>query len=317
MSAIEQQNAPVDEWECPVCYCSREEADGTVRPGCKHEVCLPCYSQVRDRDADPTCVLCRRPYWRRPAAAAPAPALDYDDYRYEAEWAAQEQETREARVARWAQERANDAAYLAALSEEEAAVVIAARRAEQRAPYARVVTVRVVRAPTTIPDLVARREARRERRKQYQPALSTLRYEQIMRLLRSPIVHETTGEVVPIAALRGQTQREIQARILGLRAATEAEQAASQALATARRETLGSAKVAGRAEATKTFGPSALPPTRRFRFGDIHTRTMAGGATVQGKCIGHHLWQYADGTRLRKGLPVGAPPAVAAPEPMA
>jgi hypothetical protein len=311
MSAIEQ---PVDEWECPVCYCSREEADGTVRPACKHEVCLPCYSQVRDRDADPTCVLCRRPYWRRPEAAAPAPAADYEDYfRRGGAWAVQEQESQEARVARWAQERVDDAAYLAALSEEEAAAVIAAREADQRAPYAMVATVRAVLPPSTNPDHVARREARRENRKHRQPRLGTLRYEQIIRILRSPIVHETTGEVVPIAALRLQSQREIQARILGLRAATAAQQAASLALATTRHETRGSAKVAGRVDGVKTFGPSTLPPTRRFRFGDIHNRIVAGNLTVQGECIGHHLWQYADGTRLRKGLPVAAPPAAAEP----
>jgi len=128
--------------------------------------------------------------------------------------------------------------------------------------------------------------------------MSRLLYSEVRKLLRPPAVYETTGLIISPAAITQGPLRIMQARILGLKRATEAECAARDSVRAARASTKGRVTGTDRVSAIKTFR-GAKPPVRGFRLGDVHIRPHDG---VLGKCIGHHLWSYDDGARVRAGL---------------
>lgn len=249
-------------WACPVCYKAKDEVDGVVQPGCAHEICLPCYSEIRDRTDDPVCVLCRRIYYRRSAAAADGiagtdiwPAADIWPIR-------------------------------------------PGRTYDAERPPMRMLQGGALRpiVPAATNDTVRTRRAA-ERASVKRP-LGSMKYKDLAKLLVGPAV-DSDGLPVPPAAINTScTMRVLQARILGLKAATEAQRAAAAERREKRAATKGVVGGAERAAAVKTFS-GAVAPVRGFRFGDIHIRPLDG---VVGKCIGHHLWSYEDGSRWRKGV---------------
>ena len=255
---------------CPVCFEPKAIVDGMVRPGCGHEICLPCYSIMRDRNTDPTCVLCRRPYYNRPVAN-------------DIIWDAVSADETHGWIENYIQTTGQRLRY-------------------ERGPLA-YLGVSGVRPIVAAADDPVRRVMRSAARGNGRPALSSLRYRLIIKLLRGPAVYLGTNDPVPPAAISNNCSlREMQARILGLKAASEAQRSASVALKEKRAATKGLTGSSDRVTATKTFN-GAVAPVRGFRFGDIHIRSGDG---VVGKCIGHHLWSYEDGSRWRKGrlLPI-------------
>lgn len=259
-----------EDWCCPVCFEDRASVAGTVNPSCKHEICLPCYSEIRDRDENPVCVLCRALYRRRsqPILAA-APEYDYD--------------------IQYAEYRNP---YYPPLTEDQAAAFLM----DQLEPFAELNPRRLL-TPAANPTLRDRRAAARKSR---QPAFSTLNYKQIVKLLTAPAVEVGTTRVLLPAEISHSSTRERQARILGLQKATQAEKAAKGKREDLRTATAGATSSEGRKTAIRTFS-GAKTPLRGFRLGDVHISPT--GAI--GKCVGHHLWHYDDNTVVRKGVSLG------------
>jgi len=261
-------------WNCPVCFYNRDEVAGIVEPACRHTICLPCYSQIRDGNTDPVCVLCRTVYWRRPAniyAPAPAAAVDYI-------W----QQTPEERAA----------ARLVPFIE--------------LAPH----QMRTIPALATDPH---RRNLRQQDRLRLKIPMNRLSYKQKLDILRVPAVEANTANIVPPAAFISNTSRIHQARILGLQKASEAQRAQKAEKAAARLATKGARAGAGttdnvdaRIDATKVFY-GIKPPTRKFRIDDIHQPPTG----PMGVCKGFHMWVYQDGKIIRNGIVTQ--PAVANP----
>jgi len=269
----------LDDWECPVCFLPRDSVAGTVRPSCKHEICLPCYCQLRDRSADPICVLCRATYWRRPNAQPQAHNF-YDEpagYAY---------------------------AYEAPVYEPYTEAQVAQMRAAQLVPFREISPghgLRTIRIASLINP--GRAEARRQARLVNRPKLSSLSYREIFKLLSAPAVYDDSSAVVPPAAINYESARLRQARILGLQKKSEAERQVKADKLAARTTTKGAALGSlacdheARSNATKVFR-TIKPPTKKFRIGDYHQPSVG----PMGKCVGHHLWLYDDGTYIRKGV---------------
>ena len=278
----------IDTWECPVCFLPRDEVAGTVRPNCRHEICLPCYCQLRDRSTDPICVLCRATYWRRPNAQPQAHNF-YDEpagYAFEYE----------------------QPVYVP-LTEAQAAQILA----DQLAPFTEVSPGRGLRTIRIASVLRPERaEQRRQARLVNRPKLSSMKYKDLFKLLTAPAVYEDSAIIVPPAAINYESARLRQARILGLQKKSEAERKAKADKLALRAETKGAAMGSivcdhvKRADATKVFR-TIKPPMKKFRIGDYHQPSIG----PMGKCVGHHLWLYDDGTYIRKGvtLPARAPVA--------
>ena len=248
-----------DPWNCPVCYCSTDSNTGTVSPKCKHTICLPCYSEIRDRKLDPECVLCRHKYYERPMLQL----VERQNVR-------QQNELLPNAYAEW----------------QDAPILLRAHL-----EYPSFIRPIVPSNPNTM-----RRDLRRQLRNRSELPMSKLTYRDIMRLLEDPVSYDET--IIPLAAIRDQFTRVRQARILGLKAATDKQKALSVDLANSRSASSGVSTGTERAASVKNFF-GQNPPTRKFRLGDTHTRANDG---VKGLCIGHHLWQYEDGKRIRKGV---------------
>ena len=266
----------LDTWECPVCYLPLSEVAGTVRPACRHEICLPCYCQLRDRSTDPICVLCRATYWRR---TTPAPAHNFYDEPAGYAYAPPHYEP---------------------LTEE----MVAQMMTEQLVPFTEVSAAYGLR-PIVAPSLryLGRAETRRLFRLENRPKLSTFKYKDLFKLLSAPAVYEGTADVVPPAAMNNNTNRLRQARILGLQKKSEAERKVKADKLALRDATKGNALGSNacdydnRTKATKVFC-TLKPPMKKFRIGDYHQPSVG----PKGKCVGHHLWLYEDGTYIRKGV---------------
>ena len=56
-------------WACPVCF-ENGKKSGIVTPHCGHNICLCCYSELRDRSTSPSCPLCRAHYRYRSGPTA-------------------------------------------------------------------------------------------------------------------------------------------------------------------------------------------------------------------------------------------------------
>jgi len=263
-----------------VCFYNRDEVAGIVEPSCRHTICLPCYSQIRDGNVDPVCVLCRTVYWQRPAnthAPAHAPALQpIEDYNWQV-----------------AQSSASD--------------VVAARLVPfvELYPY----QMRAIRQLAADPH---RRNQRQQDRLRLKIPMHSLTYNNKLNLLRVPAVEANTANIVAPAAFRSNTSRILQARILGLQKASEAQRAQKAEKAAARLATKGARAGAGatdnvdaRIDATKVFY-GIKPPTRKFRIDDIHQPPTG----AMGVCKGFHLWHYQDGKIIRKGVVITPAPAV-------
>ena len=297
-------------FECPVCYCSREDAAGTVVPRCKHEICIPCYSGMRDRSDDPSCVLCRRPYFERvrEPAAAHDTYVGLLDYRDHLPLPLQRQRLRDA-TATVLPPLGNPATSTiewsinhirATTGPRETEAQRAARRGQERAPLGVLsdsLLRPIVRPSIMRPGLAA---ARREARAHNRTPLSQLTYRQKIALLRGPAVNVATLEPVAPAAIVDGGMRLLQARILGLRRASAAQQTAAMDQVRARAATRITPtqpllNPEAREAAAKTFS-GFFPPRRGFRIGDTHVRREDG---VSGVCTGHYLWTYADGLKVR------------------
>jgi hypothetical protein len=259
---------------CPVCFEPKADVDGMVRPGCGHEICLPCYSKMRDRTADPPCVLCRRPYYNRPVVP--------NDIIWDAVPA--------------------DAATGGAWFQVEDEELFTRNRFERRVLERRSLSnlgVGELRPIVAVANDSTRRLQRAADRVRTRQSLGSLKYKDIVKLLRGPAVYIGTSDPVPPAAMNTScSMREMQARILGLKAASEGQRAAASERHEKRAASKGLVSGAERAAAVKTFS-GTVAPVRGFRFGDIHIRPADG---VVGKCVGHHLWSYEDGSRWRKGI---------------
>jgi hypothetical protein len=59
-----------DTWSCPVCM--NTDISGLVKPHCGHDICFDCYSEIRNRNSEPCCVLCRGSYRKTPVTSATA-----------------------------------------------------------------------------------------------------------------------------------------------------------------------------------------------------------------------------------------------------
>lgn len=277
-----------DTWDCPVCFLPRDEVAGTVKPACKHEICLPCYCQLRDRSNDPICVLCRATYWKRPTRLPQAHNFYDEPPAYAAVY---------------------EQPVNVPLTEEQVAQMMR----DQLVPFTTVSeghglrTIRI--ASITRPD---RAEQRRAFRLAYRPKLTTLRYAELFKLLSSPAVFEGTATVVPPAAINYESARLRQARILGLQLASEVERQVKADKLALRESTKGAAMGSiacdheARGTAAKVFR-GVKPPMKKFRIGDYHQPSVG----PMGKCVGHHLWLYDDGTYIRKGVTLPARPPVA------
>lgn len=276
-----------DAWECPVCLKVLSETLGTVKPLCKHTICLPCFSEIRDRNKDPLCVLCRQIYWQRPPQPPPV-ELDYaysDAYGYNDDYTWNNQLQQQQWTPMTAEEISN-------------------RRAQQLMPFIQLsgLGVRVSVPPSiTNPD---RRINRAAARANNHIRLSTYTYKAILKLLCAPAVYADTNTVIPPSAIANNTTRIRQARILGLQKASEAQRATKETKAKARQDSKGSVKGDDRQRAIKTFRGN-LPPLRGFRLGDIHIDSP----TLKGVCVGHHLWRYDNGKYVRKGVVLTPPVA--------
>lgn len=278
-----------DAWECPVCFKLLSETLGTVKPLCKHKICLPCYSEIRDRNKDPICVLCRKIYWQRPPQAQPV-ELDYaynDTYGYNDDytWNGPEQQPQQ---------------WIPMTPEE-----IASRMARQREPFTQLsgIAIRVIVQPSlTNPNRRILRAAARAANQHVK--LSTYTYKHLLMFLRAPAVYAETNTVIPPAAIRGSTHRIRQARILGLQKASEAQRTTKETKAKARQDSKGTVKGDTRQRAVKTFRGN-IPPLKGFRLGDIHIDSP----TLKGVCVGHHLWRYDNGKYVRKGVVLTPPVA--------
>jgi hypothetical protein len=123
----------------------------------------------------------------------------------------------------------------------------------------------------------------------------------IRMLISSPYVYQGTDEIIPPAAIRSNTLRKNQARILGLKRASEAQRAVKAQLLADREASTGTTKGEAREKAVKRFYGN-MPPKRGFRFGDIHEPF---NHTRKGKCVGHYLWHYDDGTVVHRGIILG------------
>ena len=286
----------IDTWDCPVCFLPRDEVAGTVKPACRHEICLPCYCQLRDRSNDPICVLCRAAYWKRPARLPQAHNFYDEPAGYAYEQPAYEQPAYEQPV------------YVPLTEEQVAQMMI-----DQLVPFTTVSEghgLRTIRI--TSMRFPLRAEQRRQARLAHRPKLSTLSYRQMFKLLSAPAVFEGTATVVPPAAINYESARLRQARILGLQHASEVERQVKADKLALRESTKGAAlgSIAcdhgARGTATKVFR-TVKPPMKKFRIGDYHQPSVG----PMGKCVGHHLWLYDDGTYIRKGVTLPARPPVA------
>ena len=56
-------------WACPVCF-ENGKKSGIVTPHCGHNICLCCYSELRERSTSPACPLCRAHYRYRSGPTA-------------------------------------------------------------------------------------------------------------------------------------------------------------------------------------------------------------------------------------------------------
>lgn len=263
----------IDAWECPVCYLPLSEVSGTVRPSCRHEICLPCYCQLRDRSNDPICVLCRATYCRRPTPLPQAHNF-YDEpagYAYEPP-------------------------HYEPLTEEQVSQMMA----EQLVPFIEVSAAYGLR-PIVAPSVMypGRAETRRQSRLIRRPKLSAFSYKDLFNLLAAPAVYEGTVTIVPPAAMSNTSHRLRQARILGLQRASESERTKKADKQAAREATKGSisCNYESRTATVKVFH-TVKPPMKKFRIGDCHQPSDG----PMGKCVGHHLWLYDDGTYIRKGI---------------
>ena len=254
-------------WTCPVCFYNRDEVAGIVEPSCRHTICLPCYSQIRDGNADPVCVLCRTVYWQRPPNThAPVPGPEPIEYNW----------------------------YVPTASDLAAARLV---------PFVELMPnqMRAIRPLAADPN---RRNQRQQDRLRVKTPMHSLTYSQKLNILRVPAVEANTATVVASAAFISNTSRILQARILGLQKASEAQRAQKAEKAAARLATKGARAGAGatdnvdaRIDATKVFY-GVNPPTRKFRIDDIHQPPTG----AMGVCKGFHLWHYQDGKIIRKGV---------------
>jgi hypothetical protein len=265
-------------WTCPVCFYNRDEVAGIVEPSCRHTICLPCYSQIRDGNVDPVCVLCRTVYWQRPPnmyAPVPASAYESTDYNWQV-----------------AQPSASELA------------------AARLVPFLELTPnqLRAIRPLAVDPN---RRNLRQQDRLRVKTPMHSLTYSQKLNILRVPAVEANTATVVAPAAFISNTSRILQARILGLQKASEAQRTQKAEKAAARLATKGARAGAGaadnvdaRIDATKVFY-GIKPPTRKFRIDDIHQPPTG----AMGVCKGFHVWHYQDGKIIRKGVVIIPAPA--------
>lgn len=173
--------------------------------------------------------------------------------------------------------------------------------------------LRNIRPPSSL--YPHRAEQRREQRLVNRHKLSSLvrmfGYKILLKLLQAPAVYEGTTDVIPPAAINSYAEngklRVRQARILGLQRASEAERKAKEDKIALRVATKGAAlgSIAcdydARTAAIKVFR-GIKPPMKKFRIGDYHQPSDG----PMGKCVGHHLWLYDDGTYIRKGVKLPA-----------
>jgi len=149
-----------------------------------------------------------------------------------------------------------------------------------------------------------RRNLRQQDRLRLKIPMHSLTYNNKLNLLRVPAVEANTANIVAPAAFISNTSRILQARILGLQKASEAQRTQKAEKAAARLATKGARAGAGstdnvdaRIDATKVFH-GIKPPTRKFRIDDIHQPPTG----AMGVCKGYHLWHYQDGKIIRKGV---------------
>jgi hypothetical protein len=130
--------------------------------------------------------------------------------------------------------------------------------------------------------------------------LGSLTYANIVRLLVEPAAYE--GVPILPAAIVNHTHRVRQARILGLQRKSEEERQVKAQKQETRTISKGAAlNTEARIAARKVFY-TYNAPTRKFRLGDKH-EPPHGPA---GRCVGHHLWRYDDGSYVRKGVKLPA-----------